>query len=78
MDRALTSTSARRVLRHVIILLLMTFGAAQAPQDPLNDFCRRYDHRTTVLGNRLYVDGGMVYANPISENPEPTVGWDDC
>jgi len=27
-----------------------------------------------VLGNRLYVDGGMVYANPIAEYPEPTVG----
>jgi hypothetical protein len=74
MDRALASTSARRVLRHVIILLLVTSGVGQAPQDPLLDFCRRYDHRTTVLGNRLYVDGGMVYANPIAENPEPTVG----
>jgi hypothetical protein len=73
MDRALASTSARRVLRHVIILLLVTSGVGQAPQDPLF-FCRRYDHRTTVLGNRLYIDGGMVYANPIAENPEPTVG----
>jgi len=46
---------------------------AQAPENPLTDFCRRYGQQTTVIDDRLYIDGGWVYANPISQNPDPVI-----
>ncbi|KAK5122577.1 hypothetical protein LTR85_003840 [Meristemomyces frigidus] len=47
------------------LILLPSFGRpsfAQQQQvfDPLNDFCRRFAHQTTVIGNKLYIDGGLV------------------
>lgn len=35
-------------------------------KDPVRDFCRRLGHQTTVMGNKLYTDGGLVDWNPIS------------
>jgi hypothetical protein len=35
--------------------------------DPLNDFCRRFAHQTTIVGNRLFIDGGLVnYGGSVS------------
>jgi hypothetical protein len=33
-------------------------------QDQLVDFCRRFEHRTTVVNNKLYIDGGKYNINP--------------
>ena len=33
------------------------------------DFCRRFGHRTAVIDNRLYIDGGYINWNPLSQNP---------
>ncbi|KAF2424874.1 hypothetical protein EJ08DRAFT_723414 [Tothia fuscella] len=38
--------------------------------DPLKDFCRRFGHATTVIDNRLFIDGGLINWNPITENPQ--------
>ena len=32
-------------------------------------FCRRFGHRTAVIGNRFYIDGGYINWNPLSQNP---------
>lgn len=53
--------------------LFIASTLAQAPQDPLKDFCRRYGHQTTVIDRTLYIDGGWVYANPLEQNPVPTI-----
>lgn len=58
-------------------LLLLLFSVlrtlAQAPADPLRDFCRRYGHQTAVIDRKLYIDGGWLYANPITQNPVPVI-----
>ena len=64
-------------LHSLNILLISTLFAlptlAQAPTDPLKDFCRRYGHQTAVIDRKLYIDGGWLYANPITLNPIPTI-----
>jgi hypothetical protein len=37
--------------------------------DQLQDFCRRWGHRTAVVSNRLYIDGGFVNRNPLTDYP---------
>ncbi|PSN61858.1 hypothetical protein BS50DRAFT_625213 [Corynespora cassiicola Philippines] len=55
-------------LRTLVPVLLCHF--VQCQKDPLNDFCRRFSHRTAVMNNKLYIDGGYVNWNPLSDNPE--------
>lgn len=57
----------------LLLSLLISSAFAQQPQDPLRDFCRRYSHQTAVIDRKLYIDGGWVYANPILQNPVPTI-----
>jgi len=52
-----------------ICLSLVPLVFSQAPQDPIQDFCRRYGHQTSLINRKLYIDGGYVNANPISQNP---------
>jgi hypothetical protein len=59
---------------HSLLLALFILPAlAQPPADPLKDFCRRYGHQTAVIDEKLYIDGGWLYANPIPLNPIPTM-----
>ncbi|KAK5131537.1 hypothetical protein LTR08_000864 [Meristemomyces frigidus] len=49
----------------IYLLLLPTIGQLSVAQqeqamDPLGDYCRRFAHQTTIIGNRLYIDGGLV------------------
>ncbi|PVH81744.1 hypothetical protein DL98DRAFT_416069 [Cadophora sp. DSE1049] len=37
-------------------------------KDPVKDFCRRFAHQSAVIDRRLYIDGGFVNWNPISQN----------
>ncbi|OAL30465.1 hypothetical protein AYO22_01663 [Fonsecaea multimorphosa] len=63
-------------LAYSLLLLLAMLTAqtvAQALADPLRNFCRRYGHQTAVIDRKLYIDGGWLYANPISQNPIPTM-----
>ncbi|KAH0845880.1 hypothetical protein FOPE_12243 [Fonsecaea pedrosoi] len=57
----------------LLLALLTAQTVAQAPVDPLRNFCRRYGHQTAVIDRKLYIDGGWLYANPISQNPIPTM-----
>jgi hypothetical protein len=41
-------------------LLLFAVHRASTDQNPRDDFCRRYGHQTTVIDNKLYIDGGFV------------------
>lgn len=39
-------------------------------RDPVQNFCRRFGHQSTVIDEKLYLDGGLVNWNPISTNPQ--------
>lgn len=56
-----------------IVLCLIGSVFSQAPHDPLKDFCRRYGHQTAVIDRKLYIDGGYVNANPLSQNPQAAI-----
>ena len=58
---------AQAILRYVIAAILIS-PSLQQTHDPLNDFCRRFGHQTAVVDRRLYIDGGLVNWNPISQN----------
>lgn len=66
-----TSPQAFAVVRSwtntlIIFLLFVHFSWQQ--KDPLNDFCRRFGHQSAVIDRKLYLDGGLVNWNPISQN----------
>jgi len=56
-----------------LLFALFLPALGQSPANPLTNFCRRYGHQTAVIDNKLYIDGGWLYANPISENPQPVI-----
>src|ERR1700733_14346162 len=60
-----------------ICLSLVPLVFSQAPQDPIRDFCRRYGHQTALINRKLYIDGGYVNANPISQNPVAVISMRD-
>jgi len=45
------------------------FSCGTFAKDQIMDFCRRFRHRTAVIDNRLYIDGGYINWNPLSQNP---------
>lgn len=51
---------------HSLIIIAAVVTAQQ--QDPVRDFCRRYQHQTCVINNKLYIDGGKVYYGGSVEN----------
>jgi hypothetical protein len=51
-------------------LLLLFAGLSSQQKDPLNDFCRRFGQQTAVVNSKLYIDGGFVDWNPISQNDQ--------
>lgn len=54
---------------HVLCILLFLVQSSWQQKDPLNDFCRRFGQQSTVIDDKLYLDGGLVDWNPISQNP---------
>jgi len=54
-------------------LLLVGFAfcvsVASAQPDPVRNFCRRFGHQTAVIDRKLYVDGGLLNYDPISQYP---------
>ncbi|KAI9811507.1 MAG: hypothetical protein M1832_000882 [Thelocarpon impressellum] len=60
----------RRAKTLRLAALLSIAAVCQAVvKDPLNDFCRRFGHQSAVIGNKLYLDGGLVNWNPLPQNP---------
>jgi hypothetical protein len=51
------------------VLFLLVRVSYQDQKDPLNDFCRRFGHAPAVIDKRLFIDGGLLNWNPISQNP---------
>jgi hypothetical protein len=48
--------------------LLVYAALVVAQQDPIQDFCRRHQHQTCVIDDKLYIDGGQVYYGVSVEN----------
>ncbi|PQE07516.1 cell wall anchored protein [Rutstroemia sp. NJR-2017a BBW] len=60
----------------ILGLLLCLVQTSSQQKDPLNDFCRRWGHQTTVIDRQMFVDGGMIDWNPISQNPQNYSNYD--
>ncbi|KAH7129156.1 hypothetical protein EDB81DRAFT_846090 [Dactylonectria macrodidyma] len=52
---------------HDIALLLFFVHWATA-KNPRDDFCRRFSHQTTVIDDKLYIDGGWVNFQGFQED----------
>ncbi|KAH7080975.1 hypothetical protein FB567DRAFT_595300 [Paraphoma chrysanthemicola] len=46
-----------------VFYCLMGLGSAANSSDQIQYFCRRFEHRTTVVNNKLYIDGGKWNQN---------------
>ncbi|CAH0059684.1 unnamed protein product [Clonostachys solani] len=44
---------------HVLLIVILLIDWAVA-SNPKENFCRRYAHQTTVIDDKLYIDGGWV------------------
>ncbi|KAL2073942.1 hypothetical protein VTL71DRAFT_11268 [Oculimacula yallundae] len=55
-------------MREILVCLLLLVCLSSQQKDPAKDFCRRFGHQTAVVDQRLYIDGGLVNWNPISQN----------
>ncbi|KZM21775.1 hypothetical protein ST47_g7169 [Ascochyta rabiei] len=49
-------------------LLFAWVAVVAAQQDPIEDFCRRHQHQTCVIDDKLYIDGGKVFYGGSIEN----------
>ncbi|KAK7730861.1 hypothetical protein SLS53_008939 [Cytospora paraplurivora] len=50
----------------LLTILTCLVSASLQQRDPVQNFCRRFGHQTTVIDNNLYIDGGLINWNPIS------------
>jgi hypothetical protein len=41
-----------------IFYCIAGFASVVMGDDQIQDFCRRFEHRTAVVNNKLYIDGG--------------------
>jgi len=57
-------------------LTLATLALSQAPQNPITDFCRRFGQQTAVVDENLYIDGGYVNADPLSQYPQAVMSME--
>jgi hypothetical protein len=48
---------------------LVLLDTTSAQLDPVKDFCRRFGHQTAVIDRKLYIDGGFMNFNPLSQYP---------
>jgi hypothetical protein len=53
----------------ILGVFLLLIGLSWQQQDPLLNFCRRFGHQTAIVDQKLYIDGGLVDWNPISQYP---------
>ncbi|OCK83649.1 hypothetical protein K432DRAFT_174012 [Lepidopterella palustris CBS 459.81] len=57
------------ILFCLFVALNFPSQSLQQTKNPITDFCRRFGHQTAVIDRKLYIDGGLVNWNPISQNP---------
>jgi hypothetical protein len=55
-----------------LLISLLAVGVQLSAQqaDPVSNFCRRFGHQTTIVDDRLYIDGGFINYNPLEQNPQ--------
>lgn len=53
----------------LLILLSALISRSRAQLDPVRNFCRRFGHQTAVIDRKLYIDGGFINYNPLSQYP---------
>ena len=56
------------VLSHYFVIALAFIPRSLQAKDPIKDFCRRWGHAAAVVDRKLYIDGGYVNWNPLSQN----------
>ncbi|KAK0646443.1 hypothetical protein B0T16DRAFT_375056 [Cercophora newfieldiana] len=57
-------------LAHVFLLLVvLSVRPAVAQPDPVKNFCRRFGHQAAVVDRKIYIDGGLVNYNSITQYP---------
>jgi hypothetical protein len=68
-------THGRLAVRPVLILVgylllscLAGLGFAQGIDDPVEKFCRRFGHQTALIDRKLYIDGGTINYNPLTDS----------
>jgi hypothetical protein len=60
LQSALNMTVSRCSKGWALLALSLGTRTVTAVQDPKNSFCRRYGHQSTVIDDKLYIDGGWV------------------
>jgi hypothetical protein len=55
-----TSYSLPALIVFAIKIVSISADPLRSGADQIEDFCHRFDHRTAVLGNKMFVDGGFV------------------
>lgn len=71
LHRLLHSSCHNLLTQHVLLLILLSsfIEASSAQLDPVKNFCRRFGHQTAVIDQKLYIDGGFINYNPLSQYP---------
>ncbi|KAJ0144351.1 Lignostilbene-alpha,beta-dioxygenase isozyme III [Fusarium oxysporum f. sp. albedinis] len=68
-----TGTFIKKHIRFIwteaILALLLTVNWATS-KNPKDDFCRRFAHQTTVIDDKLYIDGGWVDFDDFQQTHE--------
>lgn len=57
------------ICTQAILALLLNVNWATA-KNPKDDFCRRFAHQTTVIDDKLYIDGGWVNFDDFQQTHE--------
>lgn len=53
----------------LLISFLLFLRPSWAQLDPVADFCRRFGHQTAVIDRKVYIDGGFINYNPLTQYP---------
>ncbi|KAK2616987.1 hypothetical protein QQS21_000076 [Conoideocrella luteorostrata] len=59
--------SRKQPLLALLLLFIIHLVSAQNPRD---NFCRRFGHQTTVIDDKLYIDGGWVNFDDFQQSHE--------
>jgi hypothetical protein len=65
-----TGFSVSQGNRKQTLAVLLSFATrlTSALQNPRDNFCRRYAHQTTVIDDKLYIDGGYVNFDSFAQD----------
>lgn len=50
------------------VLLVFVHQSLALNHDPIRDFCRRFGHQTAIIDQTLYIHGGQLNYNPMTED----------